>query len=63
MIALPVAYYAMNKWLQNFAFRAGIGIGVFALSLVISVLIALFTVSLQTVKAATADPVNSLKYE
>jgi putative ABC transport system permease protein len=61
--ALPVAYYFMNKWLQDFAYRIDISWWVFIVSGVIALLIALATVSLQAIKAAVADPVKSLKYE
>jgi putative ABC transport system permease protein len=61
--AWPIAYFAMNKWLQNFAYRMDIGIGVFSLSAALSVLIALLTVGCQSLKAAMANPVDSLRYE
>lgn len=63
LIAWPVAYYWMNKWLNNFAYRIDIGIGVFALSAAIALCIALLTVSWQSLRAATANPVDSLRYE
>ena len=63
LIAWPVAYYAMNKWLQNFAYRTSIGIGTFILSGLIALLIALFTVAFQSIKAAGSNPVEALKYE
>jgi len=63
LIAWPLAYYAMNKWLQNFAYRIRISIWMFLASAVIALLIALFTVSYQTFKAARGDPVDSLRYE
>ena len=63
IIAWPVAYYFMSNWLDNFAYRISITIGVFILSAVIALLIALITVSSQTIKAATANPVKSLRYE
>ncbi|WP_448701254.1 FtsX-like permease family protein [Mucilaginibacter sp. AW1-3] len=63
IIALPVAWYAMNKWLQNFAYRTSINWWIFALSGALMILIALATLSFQTVKAAIANPVNSLKNE
>ena len=61
--AWPAAYYFMNKWLQSFAYRIHIGISLFLLSGTITLLIALLTVSFQTIKAARANPVDSLRYE
>lgn len=63
IIAWPVAYFAMNKWLQNFAYKVHIGWIVFVLTAVLTFVIALLTVSYQSVKAAMADPVYALKYE
>jgi hypothetical protein len=53
----------MNRWLQSFAYRAGINVWIFVLSAAISFLIALLTVSAQSIKAALANPVDSLRYE
>ena len=61
--AFPVAYYFMNKWLNNFAYRIEINWWVFALSGGIALLIAALTVSLKAIKAAAANPVKSLRYE
>jgi len=63
VIAWPTAYFAMNKWLQNFAYRTSIGIEIFILSGISAFVIALITVSYQSIKAAVADPVDSLRYE
>jgi len=63
VIAWPVAYWVMSRWLQNFAYRTGIGIGIFFLAGIVAWLIALLTVSYQAVRASLADPVKSLKYE
>ena len=63
IIAWPVAYYFMNKWLQNFAYRVGLSVWVFLLSGLTAFGIALLTVSFQSIKAATANPVDSLRYE
>jgi len=63
IIAWPIAYYFMNKWLQNFAYRINIGLGIFLASGMIALVIALLTVSFQSIKAATANPVDSLRYE
>ena len=63
ILAWPSAYYFMNKWLENFAYKIEISWWVFVLAGGIALLIALATVSFQAVKAATANPVKSLKYE
>jgi putative ABC transport system permease protein len=63
IIAVPVAWYVMNKWLQDFAYKINIGWAVFVLAGVIAILIALFTISFQSVKAAVANPVKSLRTE
>ena len=63
IIAWPLAYYFMNKWLQNFAYRIDITWWMFVLSGVIALVIALATVSIQAIKAAFANPVESLRYE
>ncbi|MBN1270693.1 MAG: ABC transporter permease [Candidatus Aminicenantes bacterium] len=63
IIAWPLAYYMMTKWLQNFAYRMTVGIWPFVLSAVAAFFIAFFTVSYQSVKAALAEPVDSLRYE
>ena len=63
LFAWPIAYYGMNKWLEDFAYRIDISWWVFILSGGIALLIALATVSYQAIKAATANPIESLKYE
>jgi putative ABC transport system permease protein len=63
ILAWPVAYYFMNKWLQNFAYRIDLSIWIFILSGLAAFGIALLTVSYQSIKAATANPVKSLRYE
>jgi putative ABC transport system permease protein len=63
VIAWPAAYYVMNKWLQNFAYRTTLGIKIFILSGLIALFIAVVTVSYQTIKAALANPVDTLRYE
>jgi len=62
-IALPVGWLAMNKWLQNFAYKIEISPFVLLLSFIISILIAFLTVSFRTLKAANSNPVDALKYE
>jgi len=63
IIAWPVAYYAMNRWLQGFAYRMDIDIGVFVLAGSSAMVIALITVSTRTIKAALANPAQSLRQE
>lgn len=63
IIACPVAYYFLDHWLNNFAYRISLGILPFVLSTAIAFIIAILTVSYQTIKAALANPVESLKYE
>jgi putative ABC transport system permease protein len=62
-IAWPISYLIMNKWLQGFAYRSEIGVSVFLISAAFSLLIAVITVSSQTIKTARANPVKTLKYE
>ncbi|MEM9849225.1 MAG: FtsX-like permease family protein, partial [Bacteroidota bacterium] len=63
VIAIPITYYAMNQWLENFAYRIHISWWVFALTGFGAIGIALLTVSVQSVKAALANPVKSLRNE
>jgi putative ABC transport system permease protein len=63
IIACPIAWYAMNKWLQNYAYRINITLWVFAMAGGIALLIALMTVSWQSYKAASKNPVEALRYE
>jgi len=63
LIAFPVAWWMMNKWLQGFAYRIDIGWWVFALAGLLTIAIALVTVSFQAIKAAIANPVKSLRTE
>jgi putative ABC transport system permease protein len=63
IIAWPVAYFAMNSWLQNFAYRINIGLGIFLLAAVLAFVIALLTVGYQAVRTARANPVEALRYE
>jgi hypothetical protein len=62
-IAWPISYFVMNRWLQDYAYRTNIGIWVFILAGGLGLLIALLSVSYQTLRAATANPVDSLRYE
>ena len=63
IIAWPLAYYIMNRWLGNFAYRIGVKWDIFIFSGIITAIIALFTVSFHSIKAANSNPVNALKYE
>jgi putative ABC transport system permease protein len=63
LIAWPIAYFAMNKWLQNFAYRIDLTVWPFLLAGFLALVIALLIVSWQAVRAATANPVEALRYE
>ena len=62
-IAWPVAYVVMNRWLQSFTYRASITLTTFVLTAILSLGIALLTISIQAIKAALTNPVESLRYE
>ena len=63
VIATPIAYYAMNKWLENFAYKTDLSWWIFALAGLLALGIALLTVSWQSWEAATRNPVEALRYE
>lgn len=63
VIAWPLSYFIMQKWLQGFAYRTDIGLWVFVFSAALAFLISVITVSYQSLKAALANPVDSLRYE
>ncbi|MGH7496485.1 MAG: ABC transporter permease [bacterium] len=63
VVAAPVAYFVMNRWLQDFAYRTEVGWWVIAAAGVLALVIALATVSTQAIKAALANPVEALRYE
>src|SRR5690606_34376067 len=63
VVAAPVAYLLMHRWLDDFAYRTRLGPGVFLLAGALAVAIALLTVSYQSVRAARSDPARSLRYE
>jgi putative ABC transport system permease protein len=63
LIAVPVRWWAMNKWLQNFAYRIGINWKIFLIAGVIAVFIALLTISFRAIKTAITNPVKSLRIE
>jgi putative ABC transport system permease protein len=62
-VAWPVTYLVLRRWLKNFAYQTSIGPGIFIVSAALALAVALFTVSIQAVRAATANPVKALKYE
>jgi putative ABC transport system permease protein len=63
VIACPIAWYLMDKWLQNFAYRITISVLVFMITALIAVFIALFTISFQAIRAALTNPVENLRSE
>jgi putative ABC transport system permease protein len=63
VIATPIAYYAMNKWLESFAYKTALSWWIFALAGLLALGIALLTVSWQSWRAATRNPVEALRYE
>jgi putative ABC transport system permease protein len=63
LLAWPIAWYAMHRWLQNFAYRTAIDWSVFAITGGLALLIAFLTVCTQALKAALANPVEALRYE
>jgi putative ABC transport system permease protein len=63
LFAWPTAWFAINKWLQNFSFRTDLELWIFPAAALITLLLALITVNIQTIRAASANPVNSLRYE
>ena len=60
-VAAPLAWFLMNSWLENFAYRASIGVGIFAVAIITSVLVALLTVGYKSLRAAMANPVKSIR--
>src|SRR5215203_953612 len=63
LIALPLSWFAINKWLQDYAYRVDISWWVFLIAVVLAIVIALITISFQAIKAAIANPVKSLRTE
>jgi putative ABC transport system permease protein len=63
LVAIPIAWYALHKWLQTFAYRTELSWWIFGLSVILAFGIALFTVSWQSWRAATRNPVEALRYE
>ena len=63
VVALPIAYFVMTNWLENYAYRFNLGLGTLMAASVITLLIAMYTLSSQAIKAALANPVEALRYE
>jgi len=63
VLAVPVAWWSMNQWLQGFAYRITISPWVFAAAGLLAIVIALLTVSIQAFRAARSNPVKSLRSE
>jgi ABC-type antimicrobial peptide transport system permease subunit len=63
VIASPIAYYFLHGWLMNYNYRINIGAGVFVLSALLAIFITIITISFQAIKAAVANPVESLRSE
>ena len=62
-VALPPAYYAVNRWLESYAYRMDIGWQLFAVAAVVTIVIGAATVSYQAIRAAMARPVSTLRHE
>jgi putative ABC transport system permease protein len=63
LFAIPLSYYLMNQWLNNFAYRTSLNWWIFILAGIIAFLIAILTVSMQSWRTATRNPVDALRYE
>jgi predicted permease len=63
VVAAPIGYYVMNAWLESYAFRIHIGVDLFLIAILSTVILAWLTVGYQAVRAATANPVDALRYE
>jgi putative ABC transport system permease protein len=63
VIATPVSWLIMDKWLSDFAYRISINFGVFGISAIVTLTIAMLSVSYHSIKAALSNPVESLKSE
>jgi putative ABC transport system permease protein len=62
-ISLPIGWFAMNKWLEDFSYKVEIGWWVFILAAFLAISVAILTVSYQSIKAAVVNPVKSLRTE
>jgi predicted permease len=63
IIAWPAAYFVMKNWLQNYAYHTGLGLYIFAAAMAAALVVAVISVSFQAIRAAVANPVDSLRYE
>ena len=63
VIALPLSYYLLEKWLSNFVYRIGLPVDVLILSVVLSAALAAVAVSFRSIKAALANPIDTIKSE
>jgi putative ABC transport system permease protein len=63
IIAWPIAYLAMKKWTQGFSYQAVIGVEMFVITGLLAAVIALLTISFQSIKAALSHPIKAIKYE
>ena len=63
LVSLPLGWFIMNKWLEDFSYRIEIGFGIFALAAFLAIMVAVVTVSYQSIKAAIVNPVKSLRSE
>jgi len=63
VIAAPAAWWGMNKWLQNFAYHTQLSVWLFAFAGIAIIVVAILTLSFQTIKSAIANPVKSLRTE
>ncbi|MGD8537771.1 MAG: hypothetical protein PVI66_03540, partial [Candidatus Aminicenantes bacterium] len=63
VIAWPVAYFLMRSWLESYAYRTGLSVSIFIAAMAIALLVAFLSVSVQAIRAATANPIDSLRYE
>jgi putative ABC transport system permease protein len=63
LLAIPIAFLAMNKWLESFAYKTNLSWWIFALAGIIASLIALLTVSIQSWRASSKNPIEALRYE
>jgi putative ABC transport system permease protein len=63
VVGIPIGYYFMQKWLSGFAYKTGLDWWIFVLAAILSLTVAVLTVSWQTWQAARKDPVDSLRYE
>ena len=63
IIAIPIGHYVMNRWLQGFAYRININLRTYFVTVLIVLIITILSVSFQAIKAAMANPIESLKCE